>query len=302
MQALTQSRRMSHYYWAISALLLVTVTALVASVPTHAATDDETMTVSPVTRHYQFDAGQVGTDELTVINNGTSGYDVIVYARPYSVTSETYEPNFVNTPQNADAYEWVRFPQTRYHLDAGQTIKIPYTISVPSTSAPGGHYGVIFVETQPTDQNAAGSVIRKKRVGMIIYATVKGNYITKGEVTGNSIPFWQFSAPLTATATTKNTGNVDFPDTVTMTVKNILGHTIYESRNDYTILPNTTRKMTLTWDGSPWLGIYSVEVSHAFNGQTSSNKGYVLMVPRWLYVVVGLIIIGAVLYAIRRRR
>jgi hypothetical protein len=266
---------------------------------THAATDDESMTVSPISRHYQFDAGQATQDELTVINNGSVGYDVIVYARPYSVTSDSYEPNFVNTPHNADAYQWVQFATTKYHIDAGQTVHVPYTLHVPATSAPGGHYGVVFVETQPSD---SGSVVRRKRVGMVIYATVKGQYSTHGEAAGSTIPFWQFSPPLTAAVSTKNTGNSDFDDTATYTVKNVLGKVIYSGSNTYTVLPGTTRKISLGWSSAPWFGIYSVEVQHSFLGQSPVAKGYVLMVPRWLYVVIALVIIGAAVYAIRRRR
>lgn len=273
--------------------------AVLAPAAARAATDDESMTVSPVSRHYQLDAGQVAQDELTVINNGSVGYDVIVYTRPYSVASDSYEPNFVNTPQNADAYQWVQFATTKYHIDAGQTVHVPYTLHVPAMSAPGGHYGVVFVETQPSD---SGSVVRRKRVGMIIYATVKGQYITHGETAGSTIPFWQFSPPLTASVSTKNTGNSDFEDNVTYTVKNVLGKVIYKGNNTYTVLPGTTRKMSLGWNNAPWFGIYSVEVQHSFLGQIPMVKGYVLMVPRWLYIVTTLVIIGAAVYAIRRRR
>ena len=273
--------------------------AIVLPSITHAASVDESMTVSPISRHYQLDAGHVANDELTVINNGQVGYDVIVYARPYSVASDSYEPNFVNTPRNADAYQWVQFTATKYHVDAGRTVHVPYTLSVPAMSAPGGHYGVIFVETQPSD---SGSVVRRKRVGMLIYATVKGQYITRGEAAGGAIPFWQFTSPLAATVSTKNTGNADFDDTITYTVKNILGKVIYRGSNAYTVLPGTTRKITLGWNDSPWFGLYAVEARHSFLNQTPTISGYVLMIPRWVYAVVVLVTIGAAVYAIRRRR
>lgn len=282
----------------VVALVAMGVVGL-SGISAYAATDDEAITVSPISRHYELDAGQDMSDELTIINNGQVPYDIILYSRPYSVTSDNYEPNFVNTPQNADAYQWVQFATTKYHLNAGQTLHVPYTLHAPAMSAPGGHYGVVFVETQPSN---SGSVVRRKRVGMIIYATVKGKYITHGEVAGSIIPFWQFSPPLTAAVSTKNTGNSDFDDTITYTVKNVLGNVIYSGNNTYTVLPGTTRKMSVGWSSAPWFGIYSVEVQHSFLGQSPIAKGYVLMVPRWFYAVISLTIIGAAIYAIRRRR
>lgn len=264
---------------------------------------NESITLSPVSSKYKIDAGTSVNDKLTVVNDGKVAYDFIVYSRPYSVTNEKYEPNFTNTPKNADAYGWVRFEKTKFHIEAGSTIEVPYTVSVPKQAAPGGHYGVIFAETQPTDTQVSGNaVVRKKRVGSILYATVNGQYTTAGNMVSTDIPFWQAQPPLHAESTAKNTGNTDFANDTIFTVKDVFGNTKFKETKQYTILPQTTRKMTFDWTRSSWFGLYKVELEQTVLGKKSTNSGLVLMMPRYLPVLLLVIVIIGGAYAWFRRK
>ena len=266
-------------------------------------TPRESITLSPVKERYALDAGTAKADELTVVNDGETSYDFIMYARPYSVHNETYnDPDFTAQTPTTDVYKWVQFPQTKYHLEAGKTVKIPYTIRVPQNAAPGGHYGVLFAETQPTDTSGGNSVVRKKRVGMIIYATINGQFQMGGQSLGTSIPFMQFHSPLSATSRIKNTGNSDFVVSSMYRITDLFGGEKYRVDKDYAVLPQTTRLMTFTWDKSPWFGLFKVQVKTSFLDQKNDTTKLVLMVPRWLLVVAALTLAGGVIYALLRRR
>jgi hypothetical protein len=267
-----------------------------------ASGDIESITMSPVSEHYKLSAGDTKSGELTIINDGKTDYNFIVYSRPYSVQNANYDPDFVDTKPNTDAYQWVQFPKVSYFLKAGQSTTVPFVLRVPETAAPGGHYGVMFAETQPTGEQKAGSVLRKKRVGAIIYATVKGVYTLAGNLSGTSIPFLQFRSPITASSTVVNTGNTDFSDKVTYKVSDTFNRLKYQVQKDYDVLPQTTRKIPLEWPDSPWFGLYKVEVTNSFLGKTDTHSGYVLIVPRWILAVILLVIIGGVVYAVLRRR
>lgn len=264
--------------------------------------ESESITLSPVSRKYNLDAGATVKDKMTIVNDGKLAYDFVVYSRPYSVTNENYDPDFTKPTQNADAYSWVQLDKTRYRIEPGATVTVDYTLRVPEKAAPGGHYGVIFAETQPTDEAVAGnSVARKKRVGMLLYATVNGKVINEGEVLGTDVPFWQQQPPLAATLRVKNDGNTDFIDTTVITVKDVFGNTKYQATKDFTVLPGTTRKINLEWPGASWFGLYKVEIAQTVLGQKSESGGYVLMLPRYIPVLfLVLIIIGGV-YAWMRR-
>ena len=278
--------------------------ASIAASPASAATEPgvERITMSPTSSDYSVDAGKTINDKLTIINDGAVAYDFLVYARPYSVSSEAYEPNFTATPKNADLYAWVQFAQTKYHLEPGASTKINYTIRVPEGAAPGGHYGVIFVETQPSGQAATGSVLRKKRVGSIIYATVNGSYKNEGTANEVDIPFWQVQPPLHVSMKAKNTGNTDFIDTTRVVVKDVFGRVKHDATKDYVVLPQTTRKINSDWTGASWFGLYKVDVEQKVLGKTTASSGYVLMMPRYLPVALIVILLIGGLYAAYHRK
>lgn len=268
------------------------------------ATQNESITMSPTSRKYTVDAGKTVEDKLTIVNDGTTDYDFLVYARPYSIQDNNYSnPNFTLTPTNADLYGWVRFPQTKFHVKAGETIEVKYSVNVPASAAPGGHYGVIFAETQPDDTQASGnSVVRKKRVGALMYTTVNGEYKNAGEAVGSSIPFWQVQPPLHTTVAAKNTGNTDFADETRLTVKDVFGNTKYDAVKTYQVLPDTTRTISLDWDKASWFGFYKVETQQKFLDQSVKNEGYVLLMPRYMPIVLLVVLIIGGLYAYRGRR
>lgn len=258
--------------------------------------DTESITLSPVSRKYALDAGQTIEDKITVVNDGKTAYNIAVYSRPYSVTNEAYEPNFTKTPPNADAYGWVKFPKTTYRIEAGQSVEVPFSMTVPANAKPGGHYGVVFAETQPDSTVSDGNaVIRKKRVGAILYATVNGEFVTKGQLDSTKIPFWQPQPPLHAESRASNGGNSDFVNATEFVVKDVFGKTKFTQTKEFTVLPGTSRVMSFDWNGASWLGFYKVELKQTILGKTSVDTGYVLLLPRYLPVllIVVLLIGGA---------
>lgn len=288
------------------ALLLAAVGAVsILGISPSARAEDpipESITLSPVSRDFKVDAGKQIEDELTIINDGKTAYDFIVYSRPYSVQSERYDPDFTKVKSNTDVYQWVRLPQAKYHIEPNQTIKVPYTIIVPSSAAPGGHYGVIFAETQPTVETTGNSVVRKKRVGTIIYANVNGSYINKGDFLDVTIPFWQVQPPMSAELRVKNTGNSDFKNTIRYVVKDLFGNVKHDAVKAYPVLPQTTRLVSLSWDKSPWFGLFRVEISQKFLDKEKTTTGYILMMPRFLPATLLLLILIGGGYGIYRRK
>lgn len=268
-----------------------------------ADTPTESITLSPASSRLRLDAGAVETGELTVLNDGDIAYDFIVYARPYSIQNNNYEkPDFTGTPSNADAYRWVQFAETSWRIEPGDTLKIPYSLRVPADAAPGGHYGVIFVETQPTGADGI-SVARKKRVGSLLYVTVNGTFRTGGQILGAEVPWLQFRAPLMANVMVENTGNADFDATVNYKVTDIFGRTKYDATKDYVVLPKTVRKINIEWGSAPWFGLFNVALTTNYLDQSSSSRSLVLLVPRWLLYTVLVIFVGGGAYvALRRRR
>ena len=286
---------------AMLALLLGAALAIFSWLPSVQAVDPpESITLSPISRQYEVKPGQVLKDTVTVLNDGQSAYDFIVYATPYSVSNESYDPNFSDTLAGADAYEWIEFEKTLYHIKPRQTIHVPYTVRVKPDATPGGHYGAIFVETQASGDS--GNLVREKRLGSIVYATVAGKVVHSGEVTDVSIAPFQSTAPLKASVRVKNTGTTDFRAPVSYVIKDVFGRVLYDSKAEFAVLPQTTRQIDLEWNNASWFGLYRIEVSATALESQRNGSSLVLMIPTWLLLILAASLFGGAVYAFQRHK
>lgn len=262
----------------------------------------ESILMSPANKQYEVKAGESVTDKLRVVNDGQVAYDFSVYARPYSVNDESYVPDFTSEAQNADAYKWINFETTSFRLEPGAFVEVPYTIRVPKNATPGGHYGVLFAETQPSADQSGQSVVRKKRVGSILYATVDGDVTLSGKSEGTSIPFFQFNAPLTITERVSNSGNTDFIVKTTVEAADIFGGVKYRGQRESAVLPSTTRNVVSSWQNPSWIGLYKISYTSNFLDTKQSSTHLVLLVPVWVYATLGILIGARVLYVAAQRK
>lgn len=290
--------------WRLAPMVLAVITAGVLLLPGAAAAADQaqnSITLSPSSTSLAVNAGEVSTGTMKVINEGDSAYDFSVYARPYGVTNEQYDPDFTTQNINANVYKWVQFSQTKFHIDPDQSVDVAYTLHVPADAAPGGHYGVLFAETDASTVLSTG-VARKNRVGNLLYVTVKGSHIEKGALKDFVLPTWQTSAPMVSSVRIQNAGNVDFRAKVTTTAKDMFGRIKYSYTGDPIILPDTTRLAEMKWEKAPNFGIFNVKQTVEFLNQKHQNEGLVLIAPKWAPIVVIVIIIVGAGYAVLRRR
>lgn len=283
---------------------MVAVCSLVAANHEVAAADTparDSIALSPVSQRFDVKAGTTADNKITVINDGTTELTFLVYSRPYSLQNEQYDPNFERITANTDVYQWIRFAQTSFTLAAGDRMDIPYTMQVPATAAPGGHYGVIFVETQPP-AGSGDSVVRKKRVGSLILANVDGALIHKGQVVSTNVNFWQTTPPLVASSRVQNTGNTDFQATALLTISDLFGSVKYRATQDYTVYPGTIRLISSSWKDAPWFGLFKAKQTMTVLDTTTDQTRYILMMPRWLPVtLLAAVVVGAGYEIVRRK-
>ena len=264
----------------------------------------ESILLTPTSKRYELDAGSSKTDALKVVNNGSSRLSFIVYARPYGVEGEVYKSNYDSEAKNADAYKWVQFDQASFELEPGQSTDITYTIRVPKNATPGGHYGVLFAETQVSGDVNGTTIAQKKRIGAIMYAQVNGNVSTSGQFIGSSVPLFQYRAPLQIAQRVKNSGNMDFTVKDSVRVYDVFGGLKYKYDKDAVIFPATTRSIVNDWQNPAWIGVYRVEQKAVFLDTSKTSSNYVILVPVWVYLTVIGLIGARVLYAfvLRKRR
>lgn len=291
---------------AVAVLMAVSMLSLAAA-PTYAETADANsvqMTLSPTKTKLALDPGESKQGTFRIINTGKGEFSFKVYASPYQVTNEKYDPTFNVETNRTQIARWITVPGEEYTLQAGAETEVPYTVNVPKDVPSGGQYAVIFAETT-SDSADNTSIVAKKRIGMLLYGNISGDTREQGEIASWEMLGWQHTAPLTAQYRVKNTGNTDFAVTTQMTVRNIWGGEVYASEEvENTVLPDTTRAVELTWDKAG-VGLYKVSTSVKYLDKSQADERLVLVMSPVLAVIIVVVIvlvIGGAVYAARKRR
>lgn len=287
---------------ALSALIFSTSLMPFADAAT-ANGESATIGISPVSKKYEFEAGSTMTDSITVINSGQASYTFKMSAEPYSIKNTAYEPDYLTVKKNTDLEGWINFEKNTHTLAPGESKQVKYVIAVPENATPGGHYAVIFAETQPSGTDSEQAALRQKtRVGTVVYATVKGDYKMGGEFKGIRTPALQFRSPLTTELDVENTGSSDFAVDTVYAVSDLFGNRKFTETKQYQMLPQTERKIQLKWENSPGFGLYQVTVSAKFLDKQTSSTSYVLMAPIAFYMVFALALLVSVIFFLQKRR
>jgi len=252
---------------------------------------EERITLSPAISRPDLKTGQTADGDLTIINDGTTRYTFLLYARPFSVKGESYDPNYTEVNDRTEAYQWVEFEKNKLELGPNERVQVNYTVKVPEQAAPGGHYAVLFAETQPP--NDGSSVARKKRVGSLLYMTVDGQIDEEGNLESWDIETLQRTKPLVGSVRIKNTGNVHFLSTTHVTFYNIFGKKRYDRSQETLVLPGTIRRVPIEWSDAPYFGIYKVSGDVRLLDRTENlPQKWVVLLPTSLIIVLAGVLVA----------
>lgn len=268
--------------------------------------------ISPVKQKISVKPGDSYSDTIKVQNVGAARFNYNVYATPYSVTSDKYDPNYTNFTTFSQMSNWITFDEktVKGSLEPGETRDVRYTVNVPEDVPAGGQYATIMAETADgNDENSTVNVVH--RVGTILYAAIPGETRVSGEIVKNNVNTFYFSPPLTVTSLVKNTGNVE--ETAKYTVKiyplfsnEAVFNTEEAEENAYSrdIMPETERFNSITWEGAPTIGIFKVTQTIDFAGQEQNHEvsKLVLICPLWLLFVIFALLFFIIFWLISRAR
>lgn len=265
------------------------------------ASTEEKITLSPAVETITLAAGGSRTGKMTVINDGQTAYTFKVYAAPFSVKGEDYQPDFITVNERTQAFQWVTFAKNTHQLQAGERIAIDYKINTPKNAAGGGHYAVLFAETQPPEDGA--NVARKKRVGTLLYMSLDGTTEKSGFIDSFSTNFWQKKAPVESNLRIKNDGNVHFQANIDFYYQNLFNRKVFQLKKESLILPGTTRRVPIAWEQAPYFGIFKTGGTVAFLDKTETiPTRYILLLPYQLLVIVFVAIVLITILLLLKKR
>lgn len=272
---------------------------------------DITIRVSPSDQRVNLSPASSTTGSIIVKNVGRQSFNFKVFARPYQVLNENYDPDFNTDNDYTKLKNWLEFPVSEFSLASGEETNVEFVINVPEDVPAGGQYAAIIIETSDS-ADSASSVRTINQVASLLYANVDGETRESGELVSQNIPQFLLGSPFTVSARVTNTGNTDFTYVQEMTIwdfftgKEVVnpdaidadGRNIAHSAS--AVLPNTTRYNALTWDGAPELGVFRVRQKINFLGQDQEFDRVVFICPIWLALAVVFIVLLFIFWLILR--
>ena len=267
---------------------------------------DYRLQISPVRLDLDLEPGTTSTGTFEVQNTGLKAYDFVLGVDPYSVTDENYSIDSETRTTYTDIVDWITFSQNEGHVEPNQNQEITVTVTVPDDVPAGGQYAMIYAEMVRDDELESTGVAVNHRVALLVFSEVEGNTRREGQVLETKIPTILFNPPITATSLVENTGNVHATAYYTLQVFPLFGdeevYTNEENPATLTILPETQRFNSISWDGAPQLGIFRVRETVTILDDTQTIEKIVFLCPIWFLFLILLIIFFVIFWLVSRAR
>ncbi|HTH92967.1 MAG TPA: hypothetical protein VL576_00610 [Candidatus Paceibacterota bacterium] len=277
----------------------------------------EALTISPARVEITGDPGATVGGEFTLINEQSTDQTFYPSFENFTAQGESGSPAFSADPDGLDS--WMSIPNKSVTIKPGEVLTVPYYISIPKGTEPGGYFAAIFWSTTPPTAGS-GDVSIGAKIGMLVLLTVNGNVRESAGITQfdrNGHGFFYETLPVTLRYKFHNAGGDRVQPKGTMTIRDTFflpADHIDANKVIGNILPNSTRQFTVDWIkdvyaippqgffanvGYEWhnfaLGLYSAHINLAYGTKGLHAKGSTwFFVFPWqlvICIIVGLFII-----------
>ncbi len=160
------------------------------------------------------------------------------------------------------ASPWVSFAPNVLTIEPQRSAEVRYTVTVPPDTEPGTHWGVLFVESEPTDPEPGDlTATFSVRVGHVVYVNVPPLAV-EGHIMGlfgEAPP--TYGDPYRLIVQYANTGNVGQGVEGDLSVRDSTGAAVIEARLDrQVVLPHQSRMIQIDLHGPLPAGNYTALV------------------------------------------
>ena len=212
------------------------------------------LTISPARIETASDPGQTIEGEYMLINEQNEEKTFYSTFENFESQGETGAPNFVTATEGLAT--WINSPK-EITLGPGKSVKLKYQITIPKDAEAGGHFAAIFWgTTNPNTASGQEQVTIGAKIGVLILLRVNGDIKEGGGIenfqTTDAQRFYTV-LPVDFFYRFKNTGADRIKPVGEVAIKNTFGLTtsvLNANPQDGNVLPQSTRKYTLTWNGT----------------------------------------------------
>ncbi|OGY60214.1 MAG: hypothetical protein A3H06_01330 [Candidatus Colwellbacteria bacterium RIFCSPLOWO2_12_FULL_44_13] len=201
--------------------------------------------------------------------------------------------------------KWVGLTPASFSLAPRSSQMVEFTIDVPISAEPGGHYASILASTGGTPGEGSSGVGVVQKIGSLLLLNVAGEVREDMSVLEFTVPEFSEYGPETITARFSNEGTVHLKPRGFVLVKNMLGGEI--ARVDLpqlNVLPNSVRKVDIPLEQGGQFGRYEATLA-AIYGATNEPVSAVTVywvIPWKALAVIGAIILVLLVLIIKARK
>jgi hypothetical protein len=267
------------------------------------------LTITPPLMKLDLGPGESLATAIKVVNN--NDYPITIYAKAVDFTDNGRGgAKFINngdiaqTPENKDIYlsQWISLSQDKEDLQPFQTGTFSFSIEVPTTAQPGGHYAAILIGTNPPGETEKGAEIKvSSYISSLILLRVAGAINEQGAIREFTFTDRVYQGGEgNFRLRFDNTGNVHLAPTGDIKVFDMFGKQKGEiavnNTNDMSgnVLPKSER----LWDNLRWsdgdfflINRYRAELSLSFGDEAKQTEYATFFFWglnwRWLVIAVG---------------
>jgi len=212
------------------------------------------ITIKPTIFEDALDPGDIYNSVVKVSNLTNAPQIYYVSVRDVVDITEGGRPIFA-APGEITALgiaDWIAVPEEPIEIGIGQTIEIPFTVTVPNDASPGNHIGGIFVGPKAEKPEEIGTGVGFQLVP-IVNIQISGDLIEDADIRAFSTKKLFYGKPeISFTITIENKGNVAVRPRGPIEIKNMFGKqvgSIIVNDTAGLIPPYTTRTYNGDWVG-----------------------------------------------------
>jgi len=208
------------------------------------------LTVSPARVELVGDLGQTITGEIEILNEQEGIRNFFSSTENFEPSGESGAPLFVGGGKGLAS--WIKV-DSEIVLESQETKLIPFSISIPQNTEPGGYFAAIFFGSQPIQNQGGGEVSIGGKIGVLVLLRVSGDVAEGGGLlefsTKDKQKFFT-TLPISFNYRINNTGGDRIVPLGEIKIKNTFGFTsgtISANKNQGSVLPDSARKFEVLW-------------------------------------------------------
>jgi len=246
------------------------------------ADDKMTFTITPPLIKINMEKGGYWSSAIKLTNNNLEPIRIYVQVLDFRSGREGGIEFFkAGAPTSHALSQWIDFSTEPVDIEPFKSREIPFTIRLPETAEPGGHYAAIMAGTKPSDDVKGSAIKISSTLASLILLNVNGQVVEQGEIREFAVDKELYNrADVNFTVRFQNTGNVHIQPQGEIKIYDFFnrkkGSVTINQNSDYGhVLPESIRKWDFSWQGGAGLlnmGRYRADLVLSYGSEAKSTE------------------------------